>query len=448
MPKPKTILCYICGREFSSHSIDLHERQCTKRWELASQKAKENNNRRSKQQQKKVVHSSLKSNLSGSKKEISKGEGIVVPTEPYASEEEKQLMHLVRPDTVTIATGSEDGSVERSCSSDSALTSESENEEQKGEQKTDFAKLASPTKGSRLMSSEIPFLDGKSSGGDMSQTRFHSSKNPKLLVCYICGREFGSKSLVIHEPQCLKKWKVANPRRNSSNPAPGFSLVKARSIACLTGDSTEKKERKVSAQESRLPLWSGQSFSCSNLVEQSSVKENHRKLSTGKLGQHKLNLVLCYICGREYSQHSIGIHEKQCLKKWEAQKKAAEKTPTKKTTPKRKSLPSIPVAIRIENTEEGSSPEKPAFLDTQGHSQPFNLPQGGSGEKLLSPPKTRTPLFVTCYLCGREYGSASISIHEKQCQKRWESESAKKAEQEKSASSKRRTKTRPKSFIL
>ena len=27
-------------------------------------------------------------------------------------------------------------------------------------------------------------------------------------MCYICGREFGSQSLGIHEPQCLEKWRA------------------------------------------------------------------------------------------------------------------------------------------------------------------------------------------------------------------------------------------------
>ncbi|THD26004.1 Zinc finger protein [Fasciola hepatica] len=31
-----------------------------------------------------------------------------------------------------------------------------------------------------------------------------------FVVCYICGREFGSASIAIHEPQCLKKWHQQN----------------------------------------------------------------------------------------------------------------------------------------------------------------------------------------------------------------------------------------------
>jgi len=35
-------------------------------------------------------------------------------------------------------------------------------------------------------------------------------------VCYICGREYGTKSIEIHEPQCLKKWKIENSKLSIS----------------------------------------------------------------------------------------------------------------------------------------------------------------------------------------------------------------------------------------
>lgn len=53
-----------------------------------------------------------------------------------------------------------------------------------------------------------------------------SGPRPRMLVCYLCGREFGSKSLPIHIPQCQKKWMVEeekNPlkeRRPMPRPPP------------------------------------------------------------------------------------------------------------------------------------------------------------------------------------------------------------------------------------
>lgn len=32
----------------------------------------------------------------------------------------------------------------------------------------------------------------------------------KPVVCYICKRKFGTRSIAIHQPQCLKKWQMIN----------------------------------------------------------------------------------------------------------------------------------------------------------------------------------------------------------------------------------------------
>lgn len=51
--------------------------------------------------------------------------------------------------------------------------------------------------------------------------------NPKFKVCYICGREFGSWSISIHQPKCLEKWHTENDKLPKSkrrqppvNPSP------------------------------------------------------------------------------------------------------------------------------------------------------------------------------------------------------------------------------------
>jgi len=41
---------------------------------------------------------------------------------------------------------------------------------------------------------------------------FKVAKMPPMILCYICGEKFGSKSISIHEPQCLKKWQVENDK--------------------------------------------------------------------------------------------------------------------------------------------------------------------------------------------------------------------------------------------
>ncbi|KAJ3155949.1 hypothetical protein HDU89_005512 [Geranomyces variabilis] len=47
-------------------------------------------------------------------------------------------------------------------------------------------------------------------------------RNPFTRMCYICGREFGSKSIGIHEKNCIEKWDKANAAlpRDQRRPRP------------------------------------------------------------------------------------------------------------------------------------------------------------------------------------------------------------------------------------
>ena len=38
-------------------------------------------------------------------------------------------------------------------------------------------------------------------------------KRPNTLVCYICGREYGTRSLEIHVKSCQKKWEIEQENR-------------------------------------------------------------------------------------------------------------------------------------------------------------------------------------------------------------------------------------------
>jgi len=38
------------------------------------------------------------------------------------------------------------------------------------------------------------------------------SKAPPYVICYLCGRKYGTKSITIHEPHCIKKWHAENKK--------------------------------------------------------------------------------------------------------------------------------------------------------------------------------------------------------------------------------------------
>ena len=48
---------------------------------------------------------------------------------------------------------------------------------------------------------------------------------------------------------------------------------------------------------------------------------------------------------------------------------------------------------------------------------------GAAGMNAIKkPPGALRPKALMCYICGREYGTASLEIHLKTCKKKWEIE--------------------------
>ena len=52
----------------------------------------------------------------------------------------------------------------------------------------------------------------KPTGGQGAQRGVAVPRGPVYVRCYICSEKFGTKSIGIHEPQCLEKWKIQNDR--------------------------------------------------------------------------------------------------------------------------------------------------------------------------------------------------------------------------------------------
>lgn len=66
-------------------------------------------------------------------------------------------------------------------------------------------------------------------------------RRPPTVICYICGREYGTKSIAIHEPQCLKKWHNENNLlpKELRRPEP-----KKPEVRTITGKFLKKREKK------------------------------------------------------------------------------------------------------------------------------------------------------------------------------------------------------------
>lgn len=167
-------------------------------------------------------------------------------------------------------------------------------------------------------------------------------KGPPTVVCKICGRNYGTKSISIHEPQCIKKYE------------------------------NEKKQH---------------------------------TLDTRKPVARRPPTVLCYICGREYGTKSISIHEPQCLKKFEAYN---ETLPLNERRP----LPQKPV------------PLNPVSSQTMKEGTISSLPPGVYHTATLQ--ETSEQYFQYCYrefernlipcsTCGRTFAPERHAKHAYRC---------------------------------
>ena len=63
-----------------------------------------------------------------------------------------------------------------------------------------------------------------------------ANKKPRALVCYICGREYGTKNIEKHIKSCQQKWNneqqdlQPEDRKDCPEPPPGFFSVVRMSI--------------------------------------------------------------------------------------------------------------------------------------------------------------------------------------------------------------------------
>ncbi|KAG5309629.1 ZN474 protein, partial [Acromyrmex insinuator] len=212
-------------------------------------------------------------------------------------------------------------------------------------------------------------------------------RGPRSVTCYVCGREFGTASFPIHEPKCMEKWE-----RENNLLAPSQRRPRPQKPAVGIEHNDWNAAAWEQSQEQLIPCAKcGRTFLPERLpVHERSCKatpKNNERLATPVNGRNAPPTVPCSICGRRFGTRSIKIHEPQCNRRWQAQNDVSQQED--------------PALYRQKSVNSG-----------QGSSQ--------SMYPNLSQKKT-----VTCYICGRDFGSSSIAIHEPQCLKKWHAENDK-----------------------
>lgn len=250
-----------------------------------------------------------------------------------------------------------------------------------------------------------------------------------LVVCYICGREFGSKSIGIHEPQCLKKWQSEN-----ENLPP-------------------EQRRPVPVKPEILPAIGGVGG-----------KVDRERFNEMAWQAAQANLVECENCGRTFQPDRLAVHKRSC-KPGKPMKPRRQNTNNNKTNVNEIKRPgtatlSSPVVLKLDesvdfsdNTKESTNSvnsKSPQFVNNRPKSgKNSNRPISAKGrtrpgvsvnqgqeqlqinnkqdkelsnsmtrEKTFTSPVQKGPPkpkrgppgsnFVFCYICGRQFTTASI----------------------------------------
>ena len=225
--KPLTIVCHICGREYGSSSISIHQQQCFKKHIEKSQPSP-------------LLHSKTCSNN----------------TSPGA--------------TRLIET--------RSTKSNNTLSATTRKPETPKSTKKPVSAQAK-VEGCGNVSINFPYSQQQVKQKSSTEKMF---RKPPSVVCYICGREYGTKSIAIHEPQCLKKWHTANDKLPPSKrrPEPKKPLPSADDLTKIQGAANGK----YSIDAFNEAAW------------QSAMQQ----------------LVACGKCGRTFNADRVAKHESVC----------------------------------------------------------------------------------------------------------------------------------------
>ena len=349
--KPQLEACYLCGKEFFIHSLGIHETQCIKNWK--ADKTPDAKDRRVSERTMIEKHG----NDSAEETEV------CVQTDKKSTKEPKPLHAL--PNSVVKSDNNTLIEREQSCSQKQAT--------KPNDTSLKHEKTASP-----------------------------KQRKLKTVPCYLCGIVFLPNSLKIHEKKCK-----GNPQNSQHNDATG-SIVENDEYVSL-----KPSVENVTVEETQENEDDHQGIDDTN----DDPAHNASKISIPK----KPATIMCYICGQEFLKSSYAFHEKKCAKKNEK----AEEQPVKNS--------------KVSNTQSATKPKTIICYICGEHflksSYPFHEKKcSNRAEKVqeMIPKTTKAnqsqvknsskPRTITCHICDQEFLKSSYVLHEKQCNKNKDAE--------------------------
>lgn len=196
---------------------------------------------------------------------------------------------------------------------------------------------------------------------NFSSNRSGPPKPPPYVICYLCGRKYGTKSISIHEPSCIKKWKAENKKlpkhlRRKMPTKPDYSVLSS-------GDG--------------------------NAVDQMNEM-------AFKAAQEQL--IPCEFCGRTFYPERLPVHQRSCT----ADKPAATRP---RTVTKGRTAP-------LAHTNQEINKKQPS------NAKPETLTKHRiSNQKVKETSKENSDGGPTmlCGLCQKQVSVSNIQAHLMQC---------------------------------
>eukprot|EP00760_Papus_ankaliazontas_P029040 PhM_4_TR410/c0_g1_i2/m.23503 len=241
------------------------------------------------------------------------------------------------------------------------------------------------------------------------------AKKPQLLVCYLCGQQFGTSSLPIHMPQCYDKkiveWQNADPKNRGPRPRPPHKKVDPNDIPKSLDDDAEVEQfnnrqfgnftdnmaqcqncgRKFLADRLEVHLRSCKPGQGSKPIagKRPQTQGGRSGSSAGESGPaRKPQLLVCYLCGQQFGTSSLRIHIPQCYQKRLVQWKAADPNV-------RGPAPRDPATMTDADFASMSQDEKVQFNNEQFSDFNNNMSK--------------------CDKCGRTFLPDRLAVHQRSC---------------------------------
>ncbi|XP_074651936.1 zinc finger protein 474-like [Tubulanus polymorphus] len=475
MRRGRFLVCYICGREFGSKSLDIHEPQCLKKWHIENNQLPKGQRR--KPPKKPEILPEIAVGGKGSydidrfnEAAYKSAQSQLVPCENCG--------RTFNPDRLPIH--------QRSCKPGKPLsplkTGSSKQNDNNASNHISASYETQRPKTATLSNPKV--LKNPTSQPQPVPAPPPGGKGPRFITCTGCGKAFTHASLVIHQKKCLglsqqtpTTSQQKQPRQGEQRPAAGPITGPTAGPVLQRKSSTELSRKGSYTINKTDQTDTAELIPCQNcarkflkdrlVVHQRTCKPNPETPpgTASSNGSSRVNgskpapkraqkrpagpqLVLCYICGQKYTTKSLPIHEPQCLEKWKIENSRLPKE-QRRPLPKKPKIIGEGKPMTMEEMNEAAWQSSQSNLapcpncgrtflpdrlivhqrackpkpgqDNSNPPRPSapkpHVNDGPRPNKTAAPPMK--PRTVVCYICGREFGTKSISIHEPQCMKKW-----------------------------